>query len=212
MQTEVKISPKLRVWLPVKRLFDIMVSVIGLLLLSPILFLGVIALAVAQSGQVWFRQMRPGKDEKPFMLVKFKTMRDAQDDAGQLMPDADRLTRVGSIFRKLSLDEIPQLWNVLKGDMSLIGPRPLLMEYLPLYNNRQRGRHLVKPGITGWAQVNGRNELGWKDRFEHDIWYIENWSLVLELKILFTTLKHVLQRKGISQQGHATAEKFTGNE
>lgn len=194
-----------------KRLFDFTAALVGLLLLSPLFILVTIGLFFANQGKPFFFQIRPGKDEKLFRIVKFKTMNDKTDAEGNLLSDAERLTRIGSFVRKTSLDEIPQLLNVLKGDMSLIGPRPLLPEYLPLYNEFQKRRHEVRPGITGWAQVNGRNAISWEQKFKYDVWYTKNCSFVLDLKILFLTVKKVFVREGISQEGQATAEAFKGN-
>lgn len=193
-----------------KRLIDVVASALGLIVLAPLL--AVIALAVRCSlgSPVLFRQIRPGLGGRPFTLYKFRTMRDATDPAGNPLPDAERLTRFGRFLRSTSLDELPELWNVLKGDMSLVGPRPLLMEYLPLYTPEQARRHEVKPGITGWAQVNGRNALSWDAKFALDVWYVDNWSLALDLKILALTVKKVLLREGITQAGHATMERFRG--
>ncbi|MNG82704.1 putative sugar transferase EpsL [compost metagenome] len=160
---------------------------------------------------VLFRQQRPGRDGKPFEMVKFRTMRDAVDVHGNVLPDAQRMTPFGSFLRASSLDELPELWNVLKGEMSLVGPRPLLMEYLPLYSPEQYRRHEVRPGVTGWAQINGRNALSWEDKFKLDIWYVENRSFWLDLKILFLTVKKVVKKDGISGAGEATMSKFTGN-
>jgi lipopolysaccharide/colanic/teichoic acid biosynthesis glycosyltransferase len=170
-----------------------------------------IGLYIANQGKPFFFQARPGLNEKIFKIIKFKTMNDKKDTEGNLLPDAERLTPIGAFVRKTSLDEIPQLINVLKGDMSLIGPRPLLPEYLSLYSEMQRKRHLVRPGITGWAQVNGRNAISWEKKFELDVWYVKNLSFLLDIKILFLTLKKVVVREGISQTGQATMEMFKGN-
>ena len=194
-----------------KPLFDFFAALLGLLVLSPIFILITLALALANNGKPFFFQKRPGKDERIFSIVKFKTMNDKKDATGNLLSDAERLTKVGAFVRKTSLDEIPQLINVLKGDMSLIGPRPLLPEYLSLYNDAQKKRHQVKPGITGWAQVNGRNAISWKDKFGFDVEYVENQSFALDLKILFLTLRKVFVSEGINQEGQATATKFEGN-
>ena len=194
-----------------KRLFDFTAALVGLLLLSPIFILVTIGLFFANQGKPFFFQTRPGKDEKMFRIVKFKTMNDKKDSEGNLLTDAERLTTIGRFVRKTSLDEIPQLLNVLKGDMSLIGPRPLLVQYLPLYNAEQKKRHDVRPGITGWAQVNGRNAITWKRKFELDIWYVDHISFILDIKILFLTIKKVFVREGISQEGQATMEVFNGN-
>lgn len=169
-------------------------------------------LAVANQGNPFFRQLRPGLNGKVFVLIKFKTMNDRNDAAGQLLPDAERLTTLGKIIRKTSLDELPQLWNVLNGDMSLIGPRPLLVEYLSLYNKQQSKRHAVRPGITGWAQVNGRNALSWEEKFKYDVWYVENLSLALDAKIIWITLIKVLRGEGITSDTSATMERFKGAE
>lgn len=200
-----------------KRLLDIFVSFWGLLLLSPLLLLLALVLGLANGGTPFFRQIRPGKlgpdgQEQLFTLVKFKTMDDRRDTRGHLLPDAQRLTRLGRLIRKTSLDELPQLWNVLRGDMSLIGPRPLLVEYLPLYSATQRRRHEVRPGITGWAQVNGRNTVSWPDKFAYDVWYVDHLSLALDMKIVFLTLIKVFRSEGISSGTSATMEKFTGQE
>jgi lipopolysaccharide/colanic/teichoic acid biosynthesis glycosyltransferase len=194
-----------------KRLIDILVALPVLIIFSPVLLLIIFLIRISCGSPVFFKQQRPGLKEKPFILYKFRTMKDVYDDAGNLLPDGERLTAVGRRLRKLSLDELPQFINVLKGQMSLVGPRPLLMEYLPLYNEKQKRRHLVKPGITGWAQVKGRNALSWDEKFELDVWYVDNWSPALDLKILFLTLVKVLKREGISQEGMATMEKFRGS-
>ncbi len=194
-----------------KRLLDIVLSSILLLLLSPVLLVVSFLLLLAQ-GSVLFSQSRPGKDEKVFKISKFKSMTDQRGPDNELLPDEDRLTKVGQFVRKTSLDEIPQLFNVLKGDMSLIGPRPLLVSYLPLYNERQKKRHLVRPGITGWAQVNGRNAISWDQKFEFDVWYVENISFSLDMRILWLTFLKVIKREGISSGTSATMEFFTGNE
>lgn len=194
-----------------KRLIDFFAALFGLIILSPVFLLVTIGLFFANQGKPFFFQSRPGKGGRIFKIVKFKTMNDRKDGNGELLPDADRLTSVGAFVRKTSIDEIPQLINVLKGDMSLIGPRPLLVQYLPLYNERQARRHEVRPGITGWAQVNGRNAISWDQKFEFDVWYVENISLSLDIKILFMTFKKVFVREGISQEGQATMEAFKGN-
>lgn len=195
-----------------KRIFDFSFSLLGLTILSPIFLLVTFFLCLANRGKPFFFQKRPGKNGKIFRIIKFKTMNDRTDSEGNLLSDADRLTPVGKFVRKTSLDEIPQLINVLKGDMSLVGPRPLLPEYLPLYNKEQARRHEVRPGITGWAQVNGRNAISWKQKFEYDVWYVDHLSFWLDLKILLLTIKKVFVREGISQQGQATMEPFRGNE
>ena len=194
-----------------KRLFDFLAAFFGLLVLSPLFIVVMIGLYVANQGKPFFFQARPGLNERIFKIIKFKTMNDKKDAQGNLLPDADRLTKIGAFVRKTSLDEIPQLINVLKGDMSLIGPRPLLVQYLPLYNAEQKKRHDVRPGITGWAQVNGRNAISWQQKFEYDVWYVNHISLLLDIKILFLTVKKVFVREGISQEGQATMEVFNGN-
>ena len=196
----------------VKRLLDIIIAAAALILLSPVLLLLAWQIRRKLGTPVLFRQVRPGRGGIPFVMYKFRTMRDAADENGRPLPDAERLTPFGRKLRAASLDELPELWNVLKGDMSLVGPRPLLMEYLPLYNAEQRRRHLVRPGITGWAQVNGRNAISWPEKFRLDVWYVENRSLLLDIKILFLTVKKVLDRSGINSEGEATVTKFTGND
>ena len=180
--------------------------------MSPIFLLATIGLFFANQGKPFFFQTRPGKNEKLFQIIKFKTMNDKKDAAGNLLSDAERLTPIGSFVRKTSLDEIPQLLNVLKGDMSLIGPRPLLIQYLPLYNSIQKKRHDIRPGITGWAQVNGRNAISWEQKFEYDVWYVENCTFALDVKILFLTVKKVFKSEGINQEGEVTMEVFKGNQ
>lgn len=194
-----------------KRFFDFTIAILGLLILSPIFLIVTIFLCIANNGKPFFFQARPGKDEKIFKIIKFKSMNDKKDTAGNLLSDAERKTKVGSFVRKTSLDELPQLINVLKGDMSLIGPRPLLVQYLPLYKDHQKRRHQVRPGITGWAQVNGRNAISWQQKFQYDVEYVDNLSFTLDLKILFLTLKKVVIKEGISQEGQATMEMFNGN-
>jgi lipopolysaccharide/colanic/teichoic acid biosynthesis glycosyltransferase len=193
-----------------KRAFDLVAA--GLVLVVSLPVQGVVAILVrAQLGSpVLFRQERPGLDGQPFRIVKFRTMTDARDDAGRLLPDEVRLTRFGRVLRSSSLDELPELWNVVRGDMSLVGPRPLLTKYLPLYTSEQARRHEVRPGLTGWAQVNGRNAAGWHERLAMDTWYVDHVSLALDLRILLTTLREVLSRSGISAPGHATAPEFRG--
>lgn len=194
-----------------KRGFDLFVSLIGLVVLAPVIVV-VAALVQRKLGSpVLFRQTRPGLNGKPFKMVKFRTMLDATDKRGNSLPDDQRMTPFGSFLRATSLDELPELWNVLKGDMSLVGPRPLLMEYLPLYSKEQYRRHEVRPGVTGWAQVNGRNAISWEDKFRLDVWYVDNQSLWLDVKILFLTVKKVLVRDGISGDGEVTMSKFTGS-
>lgn len=194
-----------------KRTLDIVVSAAGLVLLAPIILLVAWRVRCDLGSPVFFRQTRPGIDGTPFEMVKFRTMKDAVDANGNLLPDSERLTPLGQFLRSSSLDELPELWNVLKGDMSLVGPRPLLMEYLPLYSPSQYRRHEVRPGVTGWAQVNGRNSLSWDEKFKLDVWYVDNRSLWLDIKILFITVKKVVVRDGISADGEATMSKFTGN-
>ncbi|MBS1549852.1 MAG: sugar transferase [Bacteroidetes bacterium] len=193
-----------------KRLIDFLAAFFGLLILSPIFLLVTLGLAIANQGKPFFFQRRPGKNEKIFKIIKFKTMNDKKDEDGNLLTDAERLTPIGAFVRKTSLDEIPQLINVLKGDMSLIGPRPLLPEYLPLYSETQKRRHEVRPGITGWAQVNGRNAISWQKKFELDVWYVEHLSFKTDLKVFFMTFKKVFKSEGISQEGQATMEVFNG--
>lgn len=194
-----------------KRIFDILVALIGLLFLSPIFLFVMIGLSIANKGKPFFLQKRPGKNEKIFSIIKFKTMNDKKDAEGNLLSDAERLTPIGAFVRKTSLDEIPQLINVLKGDMSMIGPRPLLIQYLPLYSPQQKRRHEVRPGITGWAQVNGRNAISWEQKFAYDVWYVDNVSLSLDIKILIKTILKVFKRDGISSGTSATMEYFKGN-
>jgi lipopolysaccharide/colanic/teichoic acid biosynthesis glycosyltransferase len=193
-----------------KRVLDLLVSVIAFCVLIPVFLILTVILFIANNGQPFFFQRRPGKKEKIFMLVKFRTMNNRKDASGKLLPDEKRLTGLGKFIRKTSLDEIPQLINVIKGDMSLIGPRPLLVEYLPLYSETQRKRHDVRPGITGWAQVNGRNAISWEKKFELDVWYTQHISFLLDLKIIFLTIKKVFKSEGISQQGHSTMPFFEG--
>ena len=195
-----------------KRLIDFVVSVVGFLFLSPVFLVLICCLLIANQGKPLFFQARPGKNGKIFKVIKFKTMNDRKDSQGNLLPDADRLTPIGAFIRKTSLDEIPQLLNVIKGDMSLVGPRPLLVQYLPLYNEKQARRHEVRPGITGWAQVNGRNAISWGQKFDYDVWYVDNVSFLLDLKILFLTVKKVFVSEGISADGHVTIEPFKGNQ
>jgi lipopolysaccharide/colanic/teichoic acid biosynthesis glycosyltransferase len=194
-----------------KRFLDLIVSLVAFSLLLPLFIIVTVLLYIANQGKPFFVQPRPGMKGKIFRLVKFKTMNDRKDAAGNLLSDAERLTAIGKFIRKTSLDEIPQLINVIKGEMSLIGPRPLLVEYLPLYNDTQKRRHEVRPGITGWAQVNGRNAIGWKEKFELDVWYVDNMSLLLDCKIIIFTLMKVVKSEGVSQQGHVTMTKFQGN-
>lgn len=195
----------------IKPLFDKLFSLLILIIASPILLLAIILLYVVNNGKVWFTQQRPGKDGAIFTVIKFRTMTDARDANGNLLADEKRLTPIGKFIRKTSIDEIPQLLNVLSGNMSFVGPRPLLIEYLGLYNQEQRRRHDVKPGITGWAQVNGRNTVQWPQRFAYDVWYVDNISFWLDIKILFMTFIKVLKAEGISSTTSVTMEKFNGN-
>ena len=195
-----------------KQILDITVSLTSIMVLSPLLLFLIIVLKFANQGAgVFFTQQRPGKDEKIFKLIKFKTMTDERDETGKLLPDAKRLTRTGKIIRSLSIDELPQLINVARGDMSLVGPRPLLVHYLPLYSREQARRHEVRPGITGWAQVQGRNSVDWDKRFELDVWYVDHVSLWLDIKILWLTVLKVFKRDGINATGAATMKPFKGN-
>lgn len=193
-----------------KPLLDFLAALLGLLLASPIIIVVTLLLAITNHGKPFFVQIRPGKNEQLFKIIKFKTMNDKKDAAGNLLEDSKRLTKIGQFVRKTSLDEIPQLINVLKGDMSLIGPRPLLVQYLPLYKSTQKQRHNIRPGITGWAQVNGRNAISWEQKFEYDVWYVENCTFTLDVKILFLTVKKVFVSEGISQEGVATMDVFKG--
>ncbi len=194
-----------------KQIIDFFIAFTALVVLSPILLIVVILLALANKGNPFFFQNRPGKDERIFKIVKFRTMTNKRDEHGILLPDTDRLTGIGKFIRKTSIDEIPQLINVLMGDMSLIGPRPLLPEYLLMFNERQKKRHTVRPGITGWAQVNGRNAISWNKKLEYDVWYVENLSFTLDIKILFKTIKKVIISEGINTRDMATTEPFNGN-
>jgi sugar transferase EpsL len=195
-----------------KRLLDLALTIPGLILLSPLLGAMVLAVRLGLGRPVLFRQVRPGRGGRPFTLLKFRTMTDARDPQGNLLPDADRLTSFGRLLRSFSLDDLPNLINVLRGEMSIVGPRPLLMQYLERYTPEQARRHAVMPGMTGWAQVNGRNALTWEDKFQLDVWYVDHWSLWLDVKILAITLWKVIRREGINQPGQATAEEFLGNE
>jgi len=194
-----------------KRAVDLLLSAFGLTFLSPVIIATALLIRIKLGSPVLFRQTRPGLNGKPFKMVKFRTMLDATDKHGNPLPDDQRMTPFGSFLRATSLDELPELWNVLKGDMSLVGPRPLLMEYLPLYSKEQYRRHDARPGVTGWAQVNGRNAISWEDKFRLDVWYVDNQSLWLDVKILFLTVKKVLVRDGISGEGEVTMSKFTGS-
>ena len=195
-----------------KPILDFILAFIAFIILSPVFIITFILLSVSNQGNPFFFQPRPGKNGRIFKVIKFKTMSDKKDRQGNLLPDRDRLTKTGNFVRKTSLDEIPQLINVLKGDMSLVGPRPLLVKYLPLYNTVQKRRHDVKPGITGWAQVNGRNAISWEEKFNYDVWYVDHQSLSLDLKIIFKTIQKVLKSEGINTQGQATTKPFTGSE
>lgn len=197
--------------LVIKSIIDFCLSLVVLIVLFPVLFVVTVLLFIANDGKPFFFQLRPGKNERIFKIIKFKTMNDMKDSNGNLLPDASRLTKIGQFVRKTSLDELPQLINVLNGDMSLIGPRPLLPEYLPLYNETQRRRHEVKPGITGWAQVNGRNAISWEQKFEYDIWYVDYLTFKLDLKIVFLTINKVVKREGITSENSVSAEAFKGN-
>ncbi len=194
-----------------KRLFDLIASALALIVLSPVMGLTVLLVRINLGGPILFRQQRPGYKGLPFHIFKFRTMIDRFAPDGSLLPDSERLTRFGRILRSTSLDELPELFNILRGDMSVVGPRPLLMEYLPLYSAEQARRHDMPPGLTGWAQVNGRNALSWQDKFRLDVWYVDHWSFWLDLKIIVLTFVKVFKREGIAQEGQATAEKFTGN-
>lgn len=196
----------------IKRVLDLLTALILIITFAPVIIICVVSLYIAHKSNPFFVQSRPGRSGKVFKVIKFKTMNDRKDKNGNLLPDAERLTPFGALIRKTSLDELPQLINVVKGDMSLVGPRPLLVQYLPLYNKRQSRRHEVRPGITGWAQVNGRNAISWQQKFEYDVWYVDNLSFWLDLKILFLTIKKVFVREGISADGHVTIEPFKGND
>ena len=192
-------------------MLDFLAALTGLFLLSPILIFVTVGLYLANSGKPFFFQLRPGKNERLFKIIKFKTMNEKKDGAGILLPDAERLTTIGQFVRKTSLDEIPQLLNVLKGDMSLVGPRPLLPHYLPLYSKEQKKRHHVKPGISGWAQVNGRNAISWEQKFEYDVWYVDHVDLWLDIKILLRTVEKVFNSEGVNEKNQATTTYFKGN-
>jgi len=194
-----------------KRIFDLVVSVFVLILISPIMFSIAILVRIKLGSPIFFKQQRPGLHSKPFYFYKFRTMTDEKNEKGELLPDQYRLTSFGKFLRKSSLDEFPQLINVIKGDISLVGPRPLLMDYLSLYTKEQAKRHMVKPGITGWAQINGRNNISWEEKFELDVWYVKNRTFLLDLKILFLTVYKVINSQDINQPGNATVEKFKGS-
>ena len=197
--------------LAIKRLCDIIVALGGIIILSPVLLVCMILIKCKLGSPIFFKQRRIGKNNKEFEMIKFRTMKDSVDKDGNLLPDEERMTKLGMTLRSLSLDELPELINILKGEMSLIGPRPLLVKYLPLYDDKQIKRHDVTPGLTGWAQVNCRNSLSWCEKFELDVWYVENWSLYLDVKIFFLTFYKVFKREGISQEGQATMEYFDGS-
>jgi len=194
-----------------KRIFDLIATLLGLIFLSPFILLTALCIAFFLGTPIIFRQQRPGYKGQPFFIYKFRTMTEASDSAGNLLPDSERLTRLGRFLRALSLDELPELYNILRGEMSIVGPRPLLMEYLDRYSPEQMRRHDAYPGLTGWAQVNGRNAITWQDKFRHDVWYVDNWSFWLDIKIILLTLWKVIKREGISQPGQATTEYFMGN-
>ncbi|MDO4378765.1 MAG: sugar transferase [Erysipelotrichia bacterium] len=195
----------------VKRILDIISSLLAIIILSPLLAVTSVLVKTKLGSPVLFRQERPGKDEKIFTLMKFRTMTDERDENGELLPDEVRLTKFGKFLRSTSIDELPELFNILKGDMSVIGPRPLLVKYLPRYNEHQHRRHEVKPGLSGWAQVNGRNAISWEEKFDFDVEYVDNYSLLMDIKILFMTVANVLKRDGISSETSATMEEFMGN-
>jgi lipopolysaccharide/colanic/teichoic acid biosynthesis glycosyltransferase len=194
-----------------KRIFDILASLCGLMLLSPVIAISAWQIKRQLGSPILFRQVRPGRDGKPFQMIKFRTMLDVIDEHGNPLPDDQRMTRFGHMLRATSLDELPELWNVLRGDMSLVGPRPLLMEYLPLYSKEQYRRHEVRPGVTGWAQINGRNAISWEEKFRLDVWYVDNQNIFLDTKILLITIKKVLVRDGISAEGEVTMPWFSGS-
>lgn len=195
-----------------KRSLDVIFSFLALIFLLPVIFLISLIIFIFDGNPIFFFQNRPGKDQKLFKLIKFKTMKNIYDNEKKLLEDSKRLTKIGRFLRKTSLDELPTLLNVLKGEMSVIGPRPLLKEYLPLYSEEQNKRHYVRPGITGWAQINGRNQIGWEEKFKLDVWYVNNRNLILDVKIFFLTIVKVIKREGISQDGEATMKKFRGND
>lgn len=194
-----------------KRFIDLLASIVGLIALIPVLLMVAFVIKLRLGSPIVFKQIRPGKNGKLFKMMKFRTMIDAVDSNGNLLPDSERVTPLGDFLRSTSLDEIPGLWNVLKGDMSIVGPRPLLVEYLPLYSELESRRHEVRPGLTGWAQINGRNAISWEEKFKLDVWYVDNCSLLLDIKIIFLTIKKVLVRDGISADGEVTMSKFTGS-
>lgn len=194
----------------IKRFIDIVGALIGLVAFSPIMIVVAFVIYITMGRPIIYKQLRPGLNGKPFIIYKFRTMLDLRDEDGNLLPDERRLTAIGKFLRYTTLDEVPEFWNVLKGDMSLVGPRPLLMEYLDRYDLEQARRHEVKPGMTGWAQVNGRNALTWEEKFKLDVWYVDNWNISLDLKIIFLTVIKVLKREGVSAKGYATMPEFKG--
>jgi len=199
-------------WIMNKRFFDVTASFLLLILLAPLFLLIAMLVRMKLGSPVFFRQTRPGLNGAPFEMIKFRTMLEARDDKGNDLPNAERMTTFGNLLRSTSLDELPELWNVIKGDMSLVGPRPLLMDYLPLYSTEQFRRHEVRPGVTGWAQVNGRNAISWEEKFKLDVWYVDNRTFMLDLKILFLTVKKVFKRDGINATADTTMTRFTGND
>lgn len=194
-----------------KHLLDLIFSLLLLVFLWPVFLVIIVYVRIQMGKPVIFKQARPGENEKIFMMYKFRTMTDEKNKVGNLLPDDKRLTKFGNFLRKTSLDELPELFNILKGEMSFVGPRPLLAKYLERYNDEQKRRHEVKPGLTGWAQINGRNAISWEEKFKLDVWYVDHWSLWLDIKIFFLTIIKVLKREGVSQEGHATMEEFKGN-
>ena len=194
-----------------KRLLEFTFSVLGMLLLLPIIFAIIVVVRIKMGRPVFYTQLRPGKEDKPFKMIKFRTMTNERDEMGELLPNKDRMTSVGSFLRSTSLDELPELINVIKGEMSLVGPRPLRMDYIPLYDDYQNRRHEVRPGITGWAQINGRNTISWEQKFEHDVWYVDNQTLWLDIKIILLTIKKVFTRDGVNQNEQVTMEPFKGS-
>jgi len=193
-----------------KRIIDIIGALVGLIVSAPIMVIVSLIIYLTMGGPVFFKQIRPGLNGRPFVIYKFRTMLDLRDKDGNLLPDEKRITVIGKFLRSTTLDELPEFWNVLKGDMSLVGPRPLLMEYLPRYTPEQARRHEVKPGMTGWAQINGRNAISWEEKFKLDVWYVDNWNILLDLKIIFLTILKVFKREGVSAEGYATMPEFMG--
>ena len=194
-----------------KRLFDLILTILGLLIITPVLIVFAVLIRLRLGKPIFFQQKRPGYKNQLFTVYKFRSMTDARDEKGVLLPDEERLTKLGRFLRGLSIDELPELFNVIRGEMSLVGPRPLLVKYLDRYSDEQIRRHEVLPGITGWAQINGRNTITWEDKFQYDVWYVDHWSFWLDIKILALTIWKVIRREGISQEGHATSEEFMGN-